>query len=69
MANLTSRDSFFEELFDLRRDFDQIFNRFFSNRPGISRRDVAEPLLPLVNASINKDAKKSSARWRCLVST
>jgi HSP20 family protein len=58
MANTTLRDSFFDELFDLRRDFDQIFNHFFSNRPGISRRDVAEPLLPLVNASIDKETRK-----------
>jgi HSP20 family protein len=58
MANITLRDSFFDELFDLRRDFDQIFSHFFGNRAGILRRDAAEPLLPLVNASIDKDAKK-----------
>jgi HSP20 family protein len=61
MANLSLRDRFFDDLFDLRRDFDQIFNRFFGNRPGISRRDVTETfsaLEPPVNASIDKDAKK-----------
>jgi len=61
MANITRRDRFFDDLFDLRRDFDQIFNRFFSNRPGISRRDVPETLstlVPPVNTSIDKDAKK-----------
>jgi len=61
MANITLRDRFFDDLFDLRRDFDLIFNRFFSNRPGISRRDVPETLstlVPPVNASLDKDAKK-----------
>jgi HSP20 family protein len=61
MANMTLRERFFDDLFDLRRDFDQIFNRFFSNRPGGSRRDVGETLstlVPPVNASIDKDAKK-----------
>jgi HSP20 family protein len=61
MANITLRERFFEDLFDLRRDFDQIFNRFFGNRPGLSRRDVSETLstlVPPVNASIDKDAKK-----------
>jgi HSP20 family protein len=61
MANLMLRDNFFDDLFDLRRDFDQIFNRVFSNRPGLSRRELPEALstlVPPVNASVDKDAKK-----------
>jgi HSP20 family protein len=61
MANITLRDSFFDELFDLRREFDHIFNRFFSHRPGLARREAAETfsaLLPPVNVSVDKDAKK-----------
>src|SRR5437879_8643728 len=30
MTNLIPRDHFFQDLFDFRRDFDQIFNRFLS---------------------------------------
>src|SRR5438309_10989483 len=30
MTNLVPRDSIFQDLFDFRRDFDQIFNRFLS---------------------------------------
>jgi HSP20 family protein len=61
MANITLRERFFDDLFDLRRDFDQIFNRFFGNRPGMSHREVGEALstlVPPVNASIDKEAKK-----------
>jgi HSP20 family protein len=61
MANITVRDHIFDDLFDLRREFDQVFNRFFGHRPGLSRREVAETLstlVPPVNVSIDKDAKK-----------
>src|SRR5205085_9819430 len=30
MRSLIPRDTFFQDLFDFRRDFDQIFNRFLS---------------------------------------
>src|SRR5206468_12197337 len=33
MTNLVPRDSFFQDLFDFRRDFDQIFNRMMSGWP------------------------------------
>lgn len=59
MANLMSRDNFFDDLFDLRRDFDEMFNRFFT-RPGLSRhsQDALSTLVPPVNASIDKDNKR-----------
>ena len=34
MANLAYRDSRINDLFDVRRDFDQLFNRFLSAWPG-----------------------------------
>lgn len=30
MTNLIPRDNFLQDLFDFRKDFDQIFNRFLS---------------------------------------
>jgi hypothetical protein len=33
MNNLVPRDSLFQDLFDFRRDFDQIFNRMVSGWP------------------------------------
>jgi HSP20 family protein len=60
MANLTTRDNVFDDLFDLRRDFDQIFNRFFGGHSSLLRREqeTLGGLMPQVNASIDKDAKK-----------
>lgn len=61
MANLASRDPF-NELFDFRRDFDHIFNRFVSSWPSRSALGAGSAagsgtLLPPVNAYLDKDNK------------
>jgi HSP20 family protein len=69
MANLSFRRSPFQELFDVRRDFDNIFNRFLSTWPGAepyrergsSTASLAHTFTPPVNAYIDKEAK----RFRC----
>ena len=58
MSRLVRRDNFFQDLFDFRRDFDEIFNRMISGWPlgeaGPPRRSV---LAPPVESFIDKDAK------------
>src|SRR5215831_6731094 len=69
MTNLTFRRSPFQELFDVRRDFDNIFNRFLSafpgNEPYRERGNLptswAGTFTPPVNAYIDKEARK----FRC----
>lgn len=61
MANLARRESIFNDLFDFRRDFDQIFNRLL--RTGSERSDQSGQIahatfIPEVNAYIDKDGKK-----------
>jgi HSP20 family molecular chaperone IbpA len=61
MGNLRFRRSPFPELFDVRRDFDNIFNRFLSAWPGTEtsrqREASAATLTPPVNAFIDKEGK------------
>jgi HSP20 family protein len=67
MANLSFRRSPFQELFDVRRDFDNIFNRFLSAFPGNERErgsspgSLANTFTPPVNAYIDKEGKQ----FRC----
>jgi HSP20 family protein len=61
MANLATRSSNrFQELFDFRRDFDHIFNRFLSSP--FSRQDEHEQawtgFAPAVESYIDKDTKE-----------
>ena len=60
MANLTNRDPF-SDLFDLRRDFDHIFNRFMTSWPGRSSSGSGQlsgnTVLPPVNAYLDKGNK------------
>lgn len=65
MTNLVPRDSFFQDLFDFRRDFDQIFNRMASGWPfGVTRTSgTSSVFAPAVESYIDKDAKT----YRCRV--
>lgn len=65
MTNLVPRDSFFQDLFDFRRDFDQIFNRMASGWPfGVARTSgTSSVFAPAVESYIDKDAKT----YRCRV--
>jgi HSP20 family protein len=62
MNNLTYRDNLFQNLFDFRRDFDQMFNRFLVTWPGNqeikSEFGSMAAFVPPVDAYIDKDGKK-----------
>ena len=61
MANLVPRDRFFRDLFDFRRDFDQIFNQFLSMpgeqwSSGLQERGLGS-FIPAIETSVDKDRK------------
>lgn len=66
MTNLTIRDAGFQDLFDLRRDFDHIFNRFLTGRRGSELQQRDEPWLagftPAVEAYVDQENKKFVCR-------
>ena len=65
MTNLVPRDPFFQDLFDFRRDFDQIFNRILLDKPVWQEKFVSEKgfeFLPALEAYVDKDAKKYICR-------
>jgi HSP20 family protein len=59
MTNLIVRDNLFEDLFDVRREFDKIFNRMLTVKPwGQEETRLAEfNFLPAVESYLDKDAK------------
>ncbi len=65
MTNLVPRDPFFQDLFDFRRDFDQIFNRILLDKP-VWQADFAPEtgfdFFPAVEAYVDKNAKKYICR-------
>ncbi len=65
MTNLVLRDPFFQDLFDFRRDFDQIFNRMLLDKPVWQENFVPEKgfdFLPAIEAYVDQDAKKYICR-------
>jgi HSP20 family protein len=58
MTSLISRDNFFQDLFDFRRDFDQIFNRFLSWPSAQEESTVTAGFSPAIESFIDKDGKK-----------
>jgi HSP20 family protein len=64
MTNLIARDSFFQDLFDFRRDFDQIFNRILLNKPLLAEQSVPKvfDFLPAVESYLDKDGRKFICR-------
>jgi HSP20 family protein len=58
MTKLVPRESLFQDLFDFRRDFDQIFNRFLSLPSGHEERTSMAGFTPAVESFIDKDDKK-----------
>src|ERR1700756_678880 len=65
MNNLVPRGNLFQDLFDFRRDFDQIFNRMLSGSPffGEDRTTQATNVLaPAVQAYVDKDGKTYHCR-------
>lgn len=59
MTNVIPRDSFFQDLFDFRRDFDQIFNRLLSGNPWWSEDGATSAgiFAPAVESYVDKDGK------------
>jgi len=48
----------FRELADFRRDYDQLFNRFFGGRSLQEEQNVAEGFIPAIETSLDRDGKK-----------
>ena len=64
MNNLVPRDSFFQDLFDFRRDFDQIFNRMMNGWPFGNERtpSMSSAFAPAVESYVDNDGKKYHCR-------
>jgi len=58
MRNIVPRNPVFHEMADFRREFEQIFNRFFNWRAPQEEQLLTEGFVPAIEASINKDGKK-----------
>lgn len=61
MTNLLLRDNLFEDLFDVRREFDKIFNRMLTVKPW-GKEEVAPwttfNFVPAIETYVDKEAKK-----------
>ena len=59
MTNLVPRTSFFQDLFDFRRDFDRIFNRMLSGWPfgEAPTSGTTTAFTPAMHSYVDKDAK------------
>ncbi|HLW81152.1 MAG TPA: Hsp20/alpha crystallin family protein [Candidatus Acidoferrales bacterium] len=64
MTNLVSRNNFFQDLFDFRRDFDQMFNRMLTGGPDAETQMAGQPraFAPAVESYIDKDGKTFHCR-------
>lgn len=68
MTNLMVRDNFFHDLFEFRRDFDEIFNHMLTFKPFLRENLPLEtpfnlvPFAPAVEAYVDKEAKKYICR-------
>jgi len=58
MTKLVPRESFFQDLFDFRRDFDQILNRFLSWPSGHEEPAWTAGFTPAIETFIDKDGRK-----------
>src|SRR6267154_5773964 len=58
MANLIPRDTFFHDMADFRRNFDQAFNRLLRWPSAQEERTYASEFSPAVESFIDKDNKK-----------
>jgi HSP20 family protein len=63
MTKLAIRENPFEELFEFRRGFDQLFNRFLTGWPSIMEAETTPfALTPPIEAWVDKDTKKYHLR-------
>jgi HSP20 family protein len=58
MANLIARDTFFQDMIDFRRNFDQVFNRFLRWPSAQEDLTPMREFSPAVESFIDKDNKK-----------
>jgi HSP20 family protein len=58
MRTLVPRNPLFREMTDFRREFDQMFNRFFNWRSPQDEQTLTEGFIPAIETSIDKDGKK-----------
>lgn len=58
MRGLTTRTPRIHDLFDIRRDFDEVFNRFLNWRSPHDEPNLAEGFMPEVETRIDRDGKK-----------
>lgn len=64
MTDLMLRDNFLSDLFEFRRDFDDIFNQMLSLKPSLREQLSVDapyslvPFVPAVEAYVDKEAKK-----------
>jgi len=58
MTNLIPRDTFFQDMVDFRRNFDQVFNRFLRWPSAQEDLTHAREFSPAVESFIDKDNKK-----------
>ena len=59
MTNLIPRDTFFQDMVDFRRNFDQVFNRFLRWPSAQEENTLAlREFSPAVESFIDKDNKK-----------
>lgn len=57
MKNAVRRSRLFQDLFDCRRDFDQVFGRVRVAGHSRKRHHLQLPLLPVIESSVDKDNK------------
>jgi len=60
MTNLILRDNLFEDLFDVRREFDKVFNRMLTVKPNLKNETTpwaGFDFLPAMEAYVDKDGK------------
>ena len=63
MTKLARRESVFEDLFDFRREFDQLFNRLTAGWPFSTEPAAGElPRVPQVEAWVDSEAKRYHLR-------
>jgi HSP20 family protein len=58
MRSIIPRDNFFQDLFDFRKDFDQIFNRFLSWPSAQEEPLMTAGFSPAIESFIDKESKK-----------
>jgi HSP20 family molecular chaperone IbpA len=61
MRKLAVRENWFEDLFDFRRGFEQMFNRLLTGWPD-TEREATFGLVPQIEAWIDKETKKYHLR-------